>query len=199
MDIFRVRDRLIEDYREFTGSFVDIHDKAIREHVADRMANGYQWPDPWLSLNPSFASGGTVTELIGQGLLQPGTKDIFRLPNGQELRLHKHQKEAVEAARTGKSYVLTTGTGSGKSLAYIVPIVDKVLRSQGHRNVPAGHQGDRRLPDERPGQQPARRAGEVPGHRQPAGDVRAVHRAGVAGRSAPASSRTRRTSCSPTT
>lgn len=24
---FRVRDRLIEDYKEFTGSFVDIHDK----------------------------------------------------------------------------------------------------------------------------------------------------------------------------
>ena len=130
MDIFRVRDRLIEDYREFTGSFVDIHDKAIREHVADRMANGYQWPDPWLSLNPSFASGGTVSELIEAGLLRPETKDIFRLPNGQELRFHKHQKEAVEAARTGKSYVLTTGTGSGKSLAYIVPIVNKVLEAK---------------------------------------------------------------------
>jgi hypothetical protein len=93
VDVFQVRDRLIEDYREFTGSFVDIHDKAIHEHVADRMANGYQWPDPWLSLNPSFASSGTVSELIEAGLLQQGNKDIFRLPNGQELRLHKHQKE----------------------------------------------------------------------------------------------------------
>ena len=130
MDIFHVRDRLVEDYREFTGSFVDIHDKAIRDHVAERMANGYQWPDPWLSLNPSFASGGTVSELIEAGLLQPGNRDIFRLPNGQELRLHKHQKEAIEAARTGQSYVLTTGTGSGKSLAYIIPIVNKVLEAK---------------------------------------------------------------------
>ena len=130
MDIFHVRDRLVEDYREFTGSFVDIHDKAIREHVAERMANGYQWPDPWLSFNPSFASGGTVSELIEAGLLQPGNRNIFRLPNGQELRLHKHQKEAIEAARTGQSYVLTTGTGSGKSLAYIVPIVNKVLEAK---------------------------------------------------------------------
>jgi hypothetical protein len=130
VDIFQVRDRLVEDYRELTGSFVDIHDKAIREHVADRMANGYQWPDPWLSLNPSFASGRTVSELIEAGLLQPRNKNIFRLPNGQELRLHKHQKEAIEAARTGQSYVLTTGTGSGKSLAYIVPIVDKVLEAK---------------------------------------------------------------------
>ena len=74
MDVFRVRDRLIEDYREFTGSFVDIHDKDIREHVAERMASGYQWPDPWLSLNPNFASGGTITELVAEGLLQPGVR-----------------------------------------------------------------------------------------------------------------------------
>ena len=36
----------------------------------------------------------------------------------------------VAVARTGKSYVLTTGTGSGKSLAYIVPIVDAVLHDR---------------------------------------------------------------------
>jgi len=134
VDVFRVRDRLIDDYREFTGSFVDIHDKTIREHVAERMARGYQWPDPWLSLNPNFASGGTVTDLIAEGLLQPECARIFRLkddnPDGPVLRLHQHQREAIEAARTGGSYVLTTGTGSGKSLAYIIPIVDRVLAAK---------------------------------------------------------------------
>ena len=134
MDVFRVRDRLIDDYREFTGSFVDIHDKNIREHVAERMARGYQWPDPWLSLNPNFASGGTITDLIAEGLLHPECERIFRLkddnPKGAVLRLHQHQREAVEAARTGSSYVLTTGTGSGKSLAYIIPIVDRVLAAK---------------------------------------------------------------------
>src|SRR6266404_4352242 len=101
VDVFHVRDRLIEDYREFTGSFVDIHDETIRQHVDERMANGYQWPDPWLSLNPSFASGGTVPELITEGLLQPGSSGIFRLPNVPELRLHRHQAEAIKAAKTG--------------------------------------------------------------------------------------------------
>jgi hypothetical protein len=138
MDVFGVRDRLIDDYREFTGSFVDIHDKAIREHVEERMGHGYQWPDPWLSLNPSFASGGTISELVGQGLLQDKAQDIFRLENGQQLRLHLHQKEAIEAARTNKSYVLTTGTGSGKSLAYIIPIVNKVLEAKANGTYQPG-------------------------------------------------------------
>ena len=134
MDVFRVRDRLIDDYRDFTGSFVDIHDKNIREHVVERMAQGYQWPDPWLSLNPNFASGGTITDLVTEGLLRPECERIFRLkddnPDGPVLRLHQHQREAIEAARTGSSYVLTTGTGSGKSLAYIIPIVDRVLAAK---------------------------------------------------------------------
>src|ERR1039457_2795204 len=134
MDVFRVRDRLIDDYRDFTGSFVDIHDKNIRDHVVERMAQGYQWPDPWLSLNPNFASGGAITDLVTEGLLQPECERIFRLkddnPDGPVLRLHQHQREAVEAARTGSSYVLTTGTGSGKSLAYIIPIVDRVLAAR---------------------------------------------------------------------
>jgi hypothetical protein len=119
MDVFRVRDRLIDDYREFTGSFVDIHDKNIREHVAERMARGYQWPDPWLSLNPNFASGGTVTDLIAEGCFTRSARGSSgsrtTTPDGPVLRLHQHQRDAVEAARTGSSYVLTTGTGSGKS------------------------------------------------------------------------------------
>ncbi len=107
MDVFGVRDRLIEDYREFTGSLIEIHDPRIAEHVAERMERGYQWPDPWLSLNPTFASGGTITELVTAGLLQPECERIFRLkdsaPDSPVLRLHQHQRDAIEAARTGSS------------------------------------------------------------------------------------------------
>ncbi len=40
-------------------------------------------------------------------------------------------------AQTGANYVLTTGTGSGKNLAYIVPIVDHVLRRGSGNGVQA--------------------------------------------------------------
>jgi ATP-dependent helicase YprA (DUF1998 family) len=49
------------------------------------------------------------------------------------MRLHRH-KEAIRAARTGKSYVLTTGTGSGKGLAYIIHIVRRVLEAMAERS-----------------------------------------------------------------
>ena len=58
-------------------------------------------------------------------------------PGSGTLTLHRHQPEAIEVAKSGESYVLTTGTGSGKSLAYIVPIVDAVLRRPRTRGVKA--------------------------------------------------------------
>jgi superfamily II DNA/RNA helicase len=136
MDVFDVRDRLIEDYKQFTSSFVEPRDVRIDEHVSRLSALGYQWPAPYLSLNPNFASGGPVDDLIRDGLLHPDNDPVFRIkrgkedPGAQSLRLHQHQVDAIDAARRGASYVLTTGTGSGKSLSYIVPIVDRVLRAK---------------------------------------------------------------------
>lgn len=136
MDVFAVHEQVIADYRAFTSGFVDVRDRRIKAFVDKQFAEGVQWPDPWLSLNPSFASGGSVPELVEQGLLHAECARIFRRKSDRHdlgrdpIVLHQHQREAVEVAKSGRSYVLTTGTGSGKSLAYIVPIVDAVLRDR---------------------------------------------------------------------
>jgi ATP-dependent helicase YprA (DUF1998 family) len=134
VDVFDVREQLIDDYSAFTTAFVDINDARIKEYVDNQLDRGDQWPEPWISLNPMFQSGGTVDDLVSQGLLHEECERIFRVKEhisdarGRAITFHKHQRDAIEVARSGKSYVLTTGTGSGKSMAYIVPIVDRVLR-----------------------------------------------------------------------
>ena len=136
MDVFALHEKVIAQYRAFTSGFVEPYSREIRRYVEQRLDEGVQWPDPWVSLNPAFASGGSISELVREGLLHPECERIFRRkneltdPGSEVLTLHRHQRDAVEAARTGQSYVLTTGTGSGKSLAYIVPIVDSVLRER---------------------------------------------------------------------
>ena len=91
---------------------------------------------------PSFAPGGTPGELVGEGLLHSECERIFRVERSPDdtgrdpIVFHRHQRDAVEAAADGRSYVLTTGTGSGKSLAYIVPIVDRVLRDRAAGRAP---------------------------------------------------------------
>src|SRR4051794_24401205 len=121
MDVFGVHERVIGDYRSFTSGFVSVRDPRIRAFVEEQFARGVQWPDPWVSLNPAFASGGSVSDLVDEGLLHRECARIFRRKSGPDdvgrepLVLHQHQRQAVEVAHTGSSYVLTTGTGSGKS------------------------------------------------------------------------------------
>jgi hypothetical protein len=69
-----------------------------------------------------------VDELAARGLLLPETAQIFRNDRGEPFFLYQHQAEAMELARRGESYVVTSGTGSGKSLTYFLPIVDAFLR-----------------------------------------------------------------------
>ncbi|MFD0507486.1 DEAD/DEAH box helicase [Streptomyces chiangmaiensis] len=129
---------LIKDYRDFTEGGTVIRDDRIAAFVEKDLDDKSQWPDPWLSLNPFFQSGGTVAELVGDEVLHPECARIFQagkteggtVPDGRPLTLHRHQREAIDAAARGASYVLTTGTGSGKSLSYIVPIVNRVLHER---------------------------------------------------------------------
>ena len=125
------------DYRDYVSSFITIRDDRIREKVDSWFEQGRLWPDPMVGLNPTFATGGSVDDLVKDGTLHPKCAQIFRAdksvsnPTGIQMTLYRHQVEAIEQAKQGHNYVLTTGTGSGKSLAYIIPIVDHVLRNPG--------------------------------------------------------------------
>ena len=143
MDVFDLRNRLVEDYARYTRSFIKIADPRVDAKVAGALDDGVLWPDPLLQLNPTFEPGGTIDDLVNDGTLHRECAKIFRFEKtdtdlrGKPLFLHAHQTEAIRKSKEGKSYILTSGTGSGKSMTYIVPIVDHVLRNGSGRGVQA--------------------------------------------------------------
>ena len=140
MDVFALRQELIADYSQYASSFIRINDERIAALVDSSMREGAFWPDPLIQLNPSFETGGRVSKAVRDGLLDERCERIFRrdkATGNHALRLHHHQRAAIEIAADEQNYVLTTGTGSGKSLAYIVPIVDHVLRRGSGRGIQA--------------------------------------------------------------
>ncbi|WP_298347567.1 DEAD/DEAH box helicase [Ferrimicrobium sp.] len=142
MDVFELRDRMVGEYESYVMSYLAIADKRLEARVRDELDQGLLWPKPRIGLNPSFESGGTISELVADGVLHPECLRIFQIKNEagavlSPLELHRHQRQAIEIARSGVNYVLTTGTGSGKSLAYIIPIVDAILREGPGRGIKA--------------------------------------------------------------
>ncbi len=145
MKIFDYREHLVSEYASYVKSFITIADERIRSKVDETLEKGLLWPEPLIQLNPAFEPGEWIDELDKAGTLHPECTKIFRRHKGHEedkgsgapLQLHWHQAAAIQAAKSEKSYVLTTGTGSGKSLSYIVPIVDHVLRRGSGKGIQA--------------------------------------------------------------
>jgi hypothetical protein len=100
-------------------------------------------------------------------------------PKLQALHRYKHQEQAIALAQRGESYVVTTGTGSGKSLCFFIPIVTRVLaekRSRRQRSrtraiiiYPMNALANSQL------EELDKFVGNVPG--QASGDLRSLHRA----------------------
>jgi ATP-dependent helicase YprA (DUF1998 family) len=129
MTIFDLHTAVLADYRDFVRSFFLIADERARAFV-DRALEEEQhlWPEPLLQLSPAYAAGPSIDELAREGLVREVTARIFSHPDGTPFRLYRHQEEAIRKALAGESIVVTSGTGSGKSLCYFLPIVESLVR-----------------------------------------------------------------------
>lgn len=129
LDIFALRDSVVDEYKRFATSFTTIQAPDIREQVEAIHAGNRYWPEPLIQINPSYRRSTDVAALVANGVLQPGCEEIFRA-KGKPLRLYKHQEQAVALAAADESFVVTSGTGSGKSLCFFIPIVSHVLAAR---------------------------------------------------------------------
>ncbi|NUY34923.1 DEAD/DEAH box helicase [Paraburkholderia sp. JPY303] len=141
MDVFEFRGKLVSDYATFTRSFIRIQSPDVKAFVDEAYDSERYWPAPLVQVNPNFKTGRTVEARAKLGGLHAECARIFRAGKsasnpGVSLTLFQHQDEAIDHAQRGESYVLTTGTGSGKSLAYFIPIVDAILKAKASDTTP---------------------------------------------------------------
>lgn len=135
-NVFEVRNNLIDDFKSFSQSFVKPEAEDIRRYLKEDEVKNKYWPEPLLQINPHYQRGENVTELVEQGILHSRTEKIFVGRDGKPITFYNHQAVAINKARERKNYVLTTGTGSGKSLSFFVPIIDRILREKETDSTP---------------------------------------------------------------
>lgn len=126
MQALKIHQAIVEDYKSYLNSFTNISDPRIRETVQEAFRNGLFLPEPLLQFNPSFALGESLEELERDKRIHGDLKKIFGSYN-----LYHHQAEAIKKGIGGEGFIVTSGTGSGKSLTYLAPIFNKILET-GH-------------------------------------------------------------------
>jgi Lhr-like helicase len=129
MNVFDLDSSIVRDYERFARSFTEIRATDIREQVDAIYATGRFWPEPLISINPHYERDVSVAELVVEGQLHTNTATIFRV-DSKPIVLYRHQAQAIAKAAAGNSFVVTTGTGSGKSLCFFIPIIDAAVRAR---------------------------------------------------------------------
>src|SRR5699024_12135910 len=84
---------------DLTGGGVVIRDDCIADRLREDLEAKNQWPDPWLSLNPFFDTGGAVHELVQEGLLHEETARIFQ--KGKTEHSTRSEERRVGKERSG--------------------------------------------------------------------------------------------------
>lgn len=118
-----------------TFSFADIGlRKQFITELNDIISNG-----PWLETNDVFESGSTVNKLIDEGVLSKLYRDLeAKKPNGKLYKrclpidrpLYIHQEQAIRTIVKGNNAVISTGTGSGKTNCFLIPVLNELLQEE---------------------------------------------------------------------
>ena len=133
-DVFNFRNRLIGEYSSFSRSFSKVAAADILVKVEEEYARGRYWPEPLIQINPNYKRSGTVQQLAKDGVLHTDCAHIFQAGKTEgkaaDLHLYVHQLQALAKAQNRQSFVVTTGTGSGKSLSFFIPIIDRIVKAK---------------------------------------------------------------------
>ena len=124
LDPFTLNEQARSTYEQYLRATVNVAEPRLARFVNDELDRGLLWPDPYLQISPQFEKGSTLAELAANGTIHQGTAWFF----GEHITLHRHQDEALKHGLAGDSFAVATGTGSGKSLTYLLPIVDSIFR-----------------------------------------------------------------------
>lgn len=107
----------------------DINDKEYKIIFDEKVKNHKIFEKgPYLEVTNSFEKGKGLKELINEKIISKDFEKIERLYNIPNL--HFHQEEALRKAINGENLIVSTGTGSGKTECFLLPIINELMQEK---------------------------------------------------------------------
>jgi hypothetical protein len=129
LDPLHASRRIHEEYRRYLSSTFPLRRADLREDFEAQLEADFPLAKgPILQAAAPYLTGACVERLIAEGVLDGGFRrlaDAFPL----ERPLYHHQELALRKAVEGRrNLIVATGTGSGKTECFLLPIIDALLR-----------------------------------------------------------------------
>lgn len=124
--------RSIEDsYRQYLESTFWLKDLEYRTGIHDALHNqSVIAKGPILQATPPYVQGLSIAALVEEGVLHSAFLETNQnvLPSNRPL--YAHQELAIRKSCQGRNLIIATGTGSGKTESFLLPIIDSLLRER---------------------------------------------------------------------
>ncbi len=121
-----------QTYLRYLKTIYPIQEEALRDRFwraieeTDMLVKG-----PLLEAAPPFALGRTLEQMIDSGILHPNFKSLSSDALPLLRPLYAHQDRAVtHIIERQRNAIVATGTGSGKTESFLLPILDYLLREE---------------------------------------------------------------------
>lgn len=124
------------EYGEYLRSTFDFGDAKYAQMFSDELKKEVLYKGPYLSMTAPFKTASSIRELVDKGTV---CKEFLKLGDIDfDLKLYDHQQRAIEKVANGRSLVVTTGTGSGKTESFLYPILNEIMKDIERGDNPAG-------------------------------------------------------------
>lgn len=126
-------------YLRYIETAFFISDKTYFDQFSEKLANDSAFSKgPYLEATDSFKAGKSLDELIKEGTVSPLFRELDRKAMPVTRPLYAHQETSIKCIGKGENAVITTGTGSGKTESFLLPILNYLFRQQENGTLGAG-------------------------------------------------------------
>ncbi|MDO5628953.1 MAG: DEAD/DEAH box helicase, partial [Mobilicoccus sp.] len=123
--------RVSTSYERYLGSILPVQEPRMRAALTAAIGSyGAVTKGPYLEASPPYEAGATIRDLVNEGVLCEETLGLTSAALPADRPLYRHQEQAIRKAASGRSLVVATGTGSGKTESFLVPILDRLCREK---------------------------------------------------------------------
>ena len=123
-----------ESFVDYITTSFDFQDETYARELREELNKpGMIAKGPYIELSGSYETTKSIHQLITEGVASPLFDQLEPCPEKDkeiplDRPLYAHQVKALERAMEHKNLVVTTGTGSGKTECFLIPIVNSLLQ-----------------------------------------------------------------------
>lgn len=123
---------ITKTYGRYLKSLVQPRQHALASAIAKAIDDSIAAPGgivkgPYLEATPPYVTGRSIRELVQEGVLNPGFLKLASNSFPLDRPVYKHQEESIRKVQAGRNILVATGTGSGKTESFLIPIINHLM------------------------------------------------------------------------